>query len=181
MTLPATIDEEQAVQHVVDWLAWARSNKVDIFDVSIGFASEGGGRRFAKEQMKRFAAAHVDHRLVMMTAAMEGDGLAQDALLELWREMESRRAADEARRSDFDCAPAPQKPVIASRPISSAISPLSLLWTRSVNRPSTLSRHVGRRCEPREVLPAPAPSLQANLGLARTRSGSALSPISNCR
>ncbi|MBB4262674.1 hypothetical protein [Bradyrhizobium sp. CIR3A] len=88
--LPATINEAKAAQHVADWLAWARSNKVDILGVSIGFVSEGDGRRFAKEQMKRFGAAHVDNRLAMMTAAMEGDGLAQDALMELWREMESR-------------------------------------------------------------------------------------------
>ncbi|MET4283584.1 hypothetical protein [Bradyrhizobium sp. LA6.12] len=89
MTLPATINEAKAVQHVAEWLAWARSNKVDIGEVSIGFVSEGDGRRFAKEQMKRFAAVHVDHRLAMMTAAREGDGLAYDALTELWREMES--------------------------------------------------------------------------------------------
>jgi hypothetical protein len=87
--LPATINEARAVQHVADWLAWARSNKLDVLGVNVGFLDRDDGRRFAKEQMKRFAAFHVDNRLVMMTCAREGDGLAQEALLELWRESNS--------------------------------------------------------------------------------------------
>lgn len=87
--LPATIEEARAIGYVKGYVESWTSKKIDIMGVQVGLLDRDDARKFCVEQLKISGLRSADQRLSMISYALAGDGLSQDALLELYLEMTS--------------------------------------------------------------------------------------------
>src|SRR5262245_8035032 len=87
--LPATIEEAQAIDHVKGYIHLWKSKKLHIMGVDVGMLDRDDAKKFCVEQLKMAGIRSAERRLSMIQYALAGDGLSQDALLELWLEMTS--------------------------------------------------------------------------------------------
>lgn len=90
VTVPATINEALALDHIAEWVAWTHSNKIEVLGVSAGMLEPHDGRKVAIHMFKLFAAGSLNNQMLLADYARQGWGLAYDALEQLWLEQINR-------------------------------------------------------------------------------------------